>query len=785
MDTPDDALEPRRDLDQTRFSALSQAILRINASLDLETVLREVVGAARELTDARYGCIVTVDDDGKPVDFVTSGLSDAEHQKIVQWPDGPKLFEHLRDLSGPYRVPDFEAFARSFGATWEGVPPRVAMCTPVYHLGVQVGSFFLGDKAHETDFSDEDEEVLLLFAAQAASPIVNARTYRSEQRARSGLETLVETSPIGVVVLDAQSGQVVVFNREARRLFEDLYIVGWPEEEALDAVKGATCRLSNGHEFSLDATTLLHELASISVVRAEEVVVTNDVGDTVNALINASPVHAADGTVDSVVVTLQDLAPLEALDSMRAEFLGMVSHEMRAPLAAIKGSTATVLSAEQTISPIETQQFFRIIDEQADRMSGLISDLLDAGRISAGTLSVVPEPTAVRELVEQSRTAILSGDGRHTLLIDLPTDLPRVMADRGRIVQVLNNLLNNAARYSPITLPIRIEANQENTHVAITVSDEGQGLSPERLARLFRRHNDTDKGEQGVQGGFGLAICKGLVEAHGGRIRAESPGPGQGLRVTFTIPVADATDVSKPESPSRRSPSQSTEERPRILVVDDDLLMLRFVRDALLNANYEPVITGDHHEVTRLLDDENPALVILDLVLPGTDGIELMSTIPRLADLPVIFLSGYGRDETIARALAAGAEDYIVKPFSPTELTARIEAALRRRSQPIPFTLGELSIDYELRRVTVAGNEVELTATEYELLRVISLGKGRVATYDALLRQVWHDRSHANRKLVRAYIKRLRRKLGDDTDLPNYLFTERGVGYRMVRQDEI
>ena len=107
--------------------------------------------------------------------------------------------------------------------------------------------------------------------------------------------------------------------------------------------------------------------------------------------------------------------------------------------------------------------------------------------------------------------------------------------------------------------------------------------------------------------------------------------------------------------------------------------------------------------------------------VPGTDGIELMQNVPELAELPVIFISGYGRDETIARALEAGAADYIVKPFSPTELTARIRAALRRRADSEPFVLGDLAIDYDRRLVTMAGREVELTATEYELLRALAL----------------------------------------------------------------
>ena len=190
-------------------------------------------------------------------------------------------------------------------------------------------------------------------------------------------------------------------------------------------------------------------------------------------------------------------------------------------------------------------------------------------------------------------------------------------------------------------------------------------------------------------------------------------------------------------------------------MVDDDPETLRHLRDTLAEAGYAPLVTGDPGAVARLIRTEKPQLVLLDLMLPGTDGVELMQTVPGLSDLPVIFISGYGRDETIARALEAGADDYVVKPFSPTELTARIRAALRRRSNPVPFVLGELAIDYDRRRVSVAGRPVTLTATEYELLRVLAQGAGRILTHEALLRQVWAGRGHgkANPKIVRAYVQ--------------------------------
>ena len=356
------------------------------------------------------------------------------------------------------------------------------------------------------------------------------------------------------------------------------------------------------------------------------------------------------------------------------------------------------------------------------------------------------------------------------------------MADRQRLVQVLNNLLANAARHSPESAPIRIEAEREGLHVAVSVSDEGRGIAPDHLGQLFRKYTAAGDREGGIGGGLGLAICKGLVEAHGGRIWAESGGVGLGARFTFTIPVAEAAGAAP--APGRPDAPGEAPEAVPILVVDDDPETLRHVRNTLAEAGYAPLVTGDHRELQRLIQTEKPRLVLLDLMLPGTDGVELMRTVPELADLPVIFISGYGRDETIVRALEAGADDYVVKPFSPTELTARIRAALRRRSNQPPFVLGNLAIDYDRRRVSVAGRPVTLTATEYELLRVLAQGAGRVLTHQALLRQVWAGRVTANPKIVRAYVKRLRNKLGDDAARPAWIFNERGVGYRMPRPGE-
>jgi len=771
---------------QERVARLSAAVLRISASLDLDTVLHEVVDSACALTGARLGVITTVDDAGRIRECVNSGFTSEERSQLVNWADGPRLFEHFLELAAPLRLPDLTAYARALGFSSE-LPPMTFQGTPIRHRDVLVGNFFLAEKERGQEFTSADEEILVLFASQAATAISNARTHHEERRARAGLETLIETSPMGVAVFDGATGKPVSFNREARRIVEALGTPDRPPDYPVERLlEGVTCRRGDGRECALADFSPAQQFGSVETIRAEEMTLSVADGRSVTMLVNATPIHTADRAVESVVVTLQDLAPLEELERQRAVFLSLVAHELRAPLIAIKGSTATVLSATPAPDPAESLQFFRVIDERADHMRRLIVDLLDQGRIETGTLSVSPETTDLTTVLDEARNTFLSGGVRHAVNIDLPEGLPPVIVDRGRIVQVLNNLLSNAARHSPESSPIRIAASRDGVYVTISVTDEGRGVPPDQLPHLFRKHSGAvggDRERAPARTGLGLTICRGLVEAHGGRIWAESGGTGRGTTFTFTVPVAeDAGEDVLPAMAARQlRSSREARERTRIVVVDDDPQTLRYVRSTLTEAGYAPFVTGDPGDLPDLIRRRRPQLVLLDLLLPGTDGIQLLERIPELADLPVIFISAYGRDETIVKALDAGAVDYIVKPFSPSELSARVRAALRRTAKPEPFSLGNLAIHYGQRRVAIDGRPVQLTATEYELLRVLSINTGRVMTYDALLRQAWRGRNRrsSDPKLVRALVKRLRSKLGDDAANPTYICNERGVGYRM------
>ena len=772
-----------------RLSRLSEASLRINESLDLDSVLQGVLDSARSLTGARYALITTLDGSGQVEDYLVSGLTPDEARRLWELPAGQQFFQYLSGLPGPLRVGDFADHVRSMGLPQLRPPVPVSsfLAAPLRHQGAAVGNINVARSEPAQEFTREDEETLVMFASQAALVIANARRHRDELRARSDLETLIDTSPVGVVVFDLGTGTPVSFNREALRILDALRTPGHPLEQLLEVL---TVRRADGSEFSLEKFPLARALATSETVRAEEIVIAAPDGRKITVLINATPIRSERGEVESVTVTLQDMTALEELERLRAEFLAMISHELRAPLASIKGSAATLTGSAESLDPAEMLLFFRIIEQQADQMSGLITDLLDMARIETGALPVSAEPADPAILVDQARNTFLSGGSPNPVQIDLEPDLPPVMADRRRIVQVLVNLLYNSSRNSAESTGIRVGVMREGAHVAFSVADDGRGLSPELLPMLFRKFArfEDDDPEHGVGGsGLGLAICRGIVEAHGGRIRAESAGSGQGARFTFTLPVADgAGGIPRAGSAGTLSPARG-ENRTRVLVVDDDPQTLRYVRDALSGAGYACTVTGDPEQVDSLLEREKPHLVLLDLLLPGTDGIGLMARFPRLSRVPVIFLSAYGRDQIIAQALEAGADDYIVKPFSPTELVARIQTVLRRRAIPSaaapaePFVSGELTIDYGERRVSLSGRSIPLTDKEYRLLYELSVNAGRVVPHDHLLQALWGPGHPGHPGPVRTVVKNLRKKLADGAESPSYIFNEPRVGYRMPR----
>ena len=779
---PAQGMEPPGD----RLSRLSEASLRINESLDVETALRAVMDSARSLTRATHAVITTLDDAGRVEDHLALGLDPGDIEQLWQAPEGEKFFEYLNALPGPLRVGPLEEFTGSIGLGEFRSPVSLTafMAAPILHQDVRSGNIYVGSDEPGREFTREDEETLVMFASQAALVIANARRYREEQRARTGLETLVNTSPVGVVVFDARTGGMASFNREARRIVDGLRSPGQGPEDLLGLM---TIRRADGSEFSLQEFPLARVLGDTETVRAEEIVMGVPDGRSVSVLLNATPIRSDEGELESVVVTIQDMTDVEEQERLRAEFLAMVSHELRMPLTSVLGAATALQNAAADLDPAEMRQFHRIIIDRAEHMRELIGDLLDVARIETGALPVDPEPVDVTALVDRARNAFTSAGGRNNLAIDVAPDLPLVMADRRRIVQVIGNLLSNASKNSPEDSVIRVSAVCSAGDVEVSVADQGRGISAEDLPRLFRKFSRREDRYTEGDTGLGLAICEGIVEAHGGRIHAESDGPGLGARFVFTLPVVRDAGPA-PRSARSQDAGQSAG---TVLVVDDDPMILRSVRDALSSAGFRPVVTEDPEEALALMGEHSPRLALLDLMLPDHDGTELMGDLLAISRIPVIFLSAYGRDETVARVLEQGATDYIVKPFSPTELVARVRAALRRFGEPQvpapeePFMLGDLTIDYARRRVTVSGNPAQLTPTEFGLLTELSKEAGRVVPHDRLLRRVWSPGKPGNLRVLRTHLMRLRRKLGDDASNPKYIFAEPRVGYRMPKGERV
>jgi DNA-binding response OmpR family regulator len=225
-----------------------------------------------------------------------------------------------------------------------------------------------------------------------------------------------------------------------------------------------------------------------------------------------------------------------------------------------------------------------------------------------------------------------------------------------------------------------------------------------------------------------------------------------------------------------------------ILVVDDDIRMVRMMKRMLELEDFLVVTASGGEQALKLFDKEAPSLVLLDIMMPDMDGYTVCRRIREFSDIPIIMVTARGDDKEKVEGLDVGADDYVTKPFSASELSARVRAVLRRvgdrvNHQETVFRFKDLEIDFKSRRATVSGKELKLTATEYKMLSYICQNAGRVVTPDQLLDKVWGEEYVGAAHLLQVNVARLRKKLGDDAKQPEYIITRSGIGYIMPKNN--
>ena len=782
-------LGPAKQSKEGRIGQVQEYKLRISGNLDPGKLRQEIVDLARILAGARYGALLTFDKSGQVGEFVISGMSLEQAEHIKATPSGKGILGALNGSGRPLRISDMSSHAASVGFPENHPQMKSFLGIAIRHGSSHLANLYLADRESYQEFTAEDEHLVASFVSQAGEALANAERYEQALQKKADLEALIDISPVAVIVFDARTGRLALRNREAERIFHD---VGIDEDSWEDALKVLSYRRADGREISLSELPLSRVLRSGETIRAEEIIIRLPNGRSVATLINAAPVYSEQGEIDSVVVYLQDMSPLEEMDRMRTDFLSLVSHELRTPLATIKGSLSALermIGASDSGNP---GQLLRMVDQQTDLMGSQINNLLDLTRIESGSLTISPVTLDPASLLEEGQKEFLRCNSGHRLELDIEPGLPLVTADKQRILQVLQTLLGYGVKCSPPSSTLRVSASQEGVHIEVKVSIDGRLFPPPELADLIRdasrRESNGLNGK--IQGDrMALAICKGIMNAHGGRLWAESDRFGQGMTLSFSVPIADvpATEPSFIPAPAPERAHSVNGGKARILAVMANPRMLGAAQRTLSRAGYVPIGTLDFKDVRRLIPEEKPHLVLLDLTKPRQQDFELIHDVCQVNGVPAIVLSGQADDENIVRAFEMGADDYIVKPFSPSELIARIKASLRKRAGSYgngsrnDYATGDLAINYLERRVTVGGRRVHLTATEYQLLYELSTRAGRVSTQDELLRNIWGEGYVGDIQLLRAFIKTLRQKLGDKARRPTYIFTEHGVGYRMPR----
>lgn len=386
----------------------------------------------------------------------------------------------------------------------------------------------------------------------AALAVDNARLYQQAQSERERFEVTLKSIGDAVIATDDE-GRITFINEIAQSM------TGWTAAEAIGRPVAEVFRIINEDsrqtvESPVDRVLregVIIGLANHTLLLAKD-------GREIPIDDSGAPIRNGEQKTRGVVLVFRDITERKALEQEREEllrlehqarleaeeadqlklrFLAMISHELRTPLTSIKGFSTTLLADDVQWSAEEQQEFIRVIVIEADRLTELIEQLLEISRMQSGTLRIEPQPTSVDQFISHARPQLERLATQHPLLFTIADDLPPVQIDQQRIMQVLDNLVENATKYSPLGTPIHIGVSQQDHFVQIDVADEGIGIPVEEREYVFEAFRQVERKEQAKGSGLGLAICKGLVEAHGGQIWVQDTVSG--TTMSFTVPLAE------------------------------------------------------------------------------------------------------------------------------------------------------------------------------------------------------------------------------------------------------
>jgi signal transduction histidine kinase/CheY-like chemotaxis protein len=524
---------------------------------------------------------------------------------------------------------------------------------------------------------DEDGTVAGMYCACVETTAeVLAERYREHENQR--LMALFEQAPGIIAVLRGPNHVFELTNESYMQLIGRRELVGKPAREAIPEISG---------QGFLELLDQVYHSGETFVGHAVPVRIQREAsGPLEERFIDFvyQPIRGPAGVVEGIFVEGSDVTmrkrvedELRAANRQKDQFLAMLAHELRNPLAPI--TTAAQLLQRGSLDPDRARHASAIIARQAEHMTDLVNDLLDVSRVTRGLVSIEKEVLDVTGVVhgaiEQVRP--LLDAKRQELKIELWQQPLHVAGDRTRLVQVVSNILNNAAKYTPPAGRIALRVIEEGDEAVISVRDSGQGIDPNMLPYIFDLFTQAERTPDRSQGGLGigLALVKSLVALHGGRVAAFSEGPNKGSEFAIRLPVLHTASVRE---------TQQRHEEPatgpvRVLVVDDNADAAQMLA-TLLEAHGHAVSveydgTGGLARALR----ERPEVMLLDIGLPDMDGHELARRLrasPDTAGAILVALTGYGQSEDRERARAAGFDRHLVKPADLPELL-RILAEVR------------------------------------------------------------------------------------------------------------